>query len=178
MKTIAIHEVMRLVCIAVVLGSLTTGCASAGGTGVTARSVPVTPAPKASGQPIVKLSTFPQKFEVQGDRASVFDFAVTQPGPLTVDVQVQGTPVIVMLQSPGGQPMMQRGIGNLRLNYNVTPADVQRNLFWQVQIRSWCEEDCLKAAANQQRSVGSIIVQYPPVDQGAVQRAMGMSPPR
>jgi hypothetical protein len=114
---------------------------------------------------------------VQGDRVGFFDFAVTQPGPIMVDVQVEGAPVIVTLQSPGGQPMMQRGIGTLRLNYNVTPPDIQRNLFWQVQIRSWCEEDCLKAA-NQRRSVGTVMVQHPPIDQGAVQRAMGMSPAR
>lgn len=170
MKTIGVHPVMRLFCIAV-LGSMTAGCASAGGTGVSPRAVPVAPAPKATGQPIAKLSTFPQKFEVQGDRASVFDFAVTQPGPVMVDVQVQGAPVIVTLQSPGGQPMMQRGTGNLQLKYNVTPPDIQRNLFWQVQIRSWCEEDCLKAT-NAQGSVGSIMVQHPLVDQGAVQRAM------
>ena len=177
MKTVAVHLDMRVLSIAVLFG-LTAGCASAGGTGVSARAVPVTPAPKASAQPMTKLSTFPQKFEVQGDRPGVFDFAVTQPGPVLVDVQVQGAPVIVMLQSPGGQPMTQRGIGNLRLNYNVTPADVQRNLFWQVQIRSWCEEDCLKAAANQQRSQGSVMVQHPQVDQGAVQRAVGMSTAR
>lgn len=171
MKTLAMHPVTRFCCMAVFVGSLTTGCASAGGTGVSTRAVPVAPALKASSQSMPKLSTFPQKFDLQGAGVDSFDFAVTQPGPIMVDVQVQGTPVIVTLQSPGGQPIMQRGIGNLRLNYNVTPPDIQRNLFWQVQIRSWCEEDCLKAAI-QQRSIGSVMVQRPPVDQGAVQRAM------
>jgi len=170
MKTLeTVH--IRLISIALLLGNLTLGCASAGGTGVSARAVPVTPVPKVSSSSVAKLSTFPQKFDLQGAGVDSYDFAVTQPGPVTVDVQVQGTPVIVTLQSPGGQPMMQRGIGTLRLNYNVTPQDIQRNLFWQVQIRSWCEEDCLKAAI-QQRSLGSVMVQHPPVDQGAVQRAM------
>ena len=173
MKTRDVKVRISLVSIALLFGNLPAGCASVG-PDVTTRAVPVKPAPTAPSQPIAKLSTFPQKFDLQGAGVDSFGFAVTQPGPITVEVQAQGAPVIVTLQSPGGQPMTQRGTGNVRLNYNVTPPDVQRNLFWQVQIRSWCEEDCLKAG----RSVGSVMVQSPPVDQAAVQRAMGASTPR
>ena len=174
MKTRDVKVRISLVSIALLFGNLTAGCASVGGTSVAPRAVSSTPAPKTSSSSVVQLTTFPQKFDVQGATANSFGFAVTQPGPITVEVQAQGAPVIVTLQSPGGQPMTQRGTGNVRLNYNVTPPDVQRNLFWQVQIRSWCEEDCLKAG----RSVGSVMVQHPPVDQAAVQRAMGASTAR
>lgn len=133
---------------------------------------PVLMKPGESGQAKVALPTFPRKFEVQGPESDSFGFAVTQPGPIAVEVQVQESPMVVTLQSlGGGQPIIQRGTGLLRLFYNVTPQDVQRSLFWQVQIRAWCEDDCL-TAGKRPRATGSVMVQHPQVDQAAVQRAM------
>lgn len=127
--------------------------------------------PSASDHAKVTLPTFPKKFEVQGPESDSFGFAVTQPGPIAVDVQAQGAPVLVTLQRSSGQPIIQKGIGLLRLFYNVTPQDVQRSLFWQIQIRSWCEDDC-RTAGKRSRATGSVMVQHPPVDQAAVQKAM------
>jgi len=127
--------------------------------------------PDAGGRANVVLPTFPQQFAVQGPETDSFGFAVTQPGTIAVDVLAQGAPVVVTLQSPGGQPIIQQGTGLLRFNYNVTPQDVQRSLFWQVQIRAWCEDDCLTAGKRPQ-AAGSVIVQHPPVDQAAVQKAI------
>ncbi len=124
----------------------------------------------ASSAP-VQLPRFPQKFDVQGPESDSFGFAVTQPGPIAVDVQAQGAPVIVTLQSPGGPPIIQQGTGLLRLFYTVTPQDVQRSLFWHVQVKAWCEEDCL-TAGKRPRSTGSVAVQHPPMDQAAVQKAV------
>ena len=76
----------------------------------------VAPQPEAISQPNAQLPTFPLKFEVQGPEVDSFGFAVTQPGPVMVDVQAQGAPVIVTLQSPGGQPITQRATGNFRMN--------------------------------------------------------------
>lgn len=129
--------------------------------------------PSQTGQPIlrrepVQLPTFPQKFEVQGPEMQTFGFAVTQPGPIVVDVQGQGAPVIVTLQSPGTQPITQQATGNLRLNYMVTPQDVHRSLFWTVQIR------LAQSRPPQQggRATGSVNVQYPPVNQATVEQAV------
>lgn len=133
-------------------------------------AVPATPG--AASHANVALPTFPKKFEVQGPESDSFGFAVTQPGPIAVEVQVQGAPVVVTLQSlGGGQPITQQGPGLLRLFYNVTAPDVQRSLFWQVQVKAWCEEDCL-TAGKRPRAAGVVRVQHPPVDQAAVQKAM------
>lgn len=123
------------------------------------------------GQPDQRPPTFPQQFNVQGPEAASLGFAVTQPGPVVINVQAQGAPIVVTLQSPGIQPMTQKGTGALRLNYNVTPQDVQRSLFWTVQVRGWCEDDCL-VAGKRTRSAGSIMVQHPPIDEGAVRQSM------
>jgi len=136
----------------------------------TKSAVPATPG--AASHANVSLPTFPKKFEVQGPESDSFGFAVTQPGPIAVEVQAQGAPVVVTLQSLGGdQPITQQGPGLLRLFYNVTAPDVQRSLFWQVQVRAWCEEDCL-TAGKRPRAAGVVRVQHPPVDQAAVQKAI------
>ncbi len=123
------------------------------------------------GQPALQLPKFPQQFNVQGPEVHSLVFAVTQPGPVVVDVQAQGAPIVVTLQSPGGQPTTNRGTGTVRLNYNVTPQDVKRGLFWTAQVRAWCEEDC-RAAGRRPQSSGSVMVQHPPIDQAVVQQAM------
>jgi hypothetical protein len=127
--------------------------------------------PASPGQSTVKMPTFPQKFEVQGPESDSYGFAVTQPGPIVVDVKAQGAPVVVTLQSPGGQPVTQQGSGNLRVNYNATAQDVQRSLFWTLLIRAWCEEDC-RTANKRPKAIGSVMVQHPPVNQAAVQQAI------
>lgn len=115
-----------------------------------------------------QLPTFPQKFDVQGPESDSFGFAVTQPGPVVIDVQGQGAPVMVTLQSPGGQPIAQQATGNLRMNYTVTAQDVQRSLFWTVYLR------LVQPAPPQMggRAEGTINVQHPPVNQAAVQQAI------
>lgn len=133
-------------------------------------AVPATP--EAASYADVALPKFPRKFDVQGPESDSFGFAVTQPGPIAVEVQAQGAPVVVTLQSlGGGQPITQQGPGLLRLFYNATAQDVQRSVFWQVQVRAWCEEDCL-TVGKRPRAAGVVRVQHPPVDQAAVQKAM------
>ncbi len=125
----------------------------------------------APGQANAQLPKFPKKFDVQGPESDSFGFAVTQPGAIVVDVQAQGAPVVVTLQSQGGQPIKQQGTGAIKLSYNVTPQDVQRSILWHVQVRAWCEDDCLKAA-QRPRAAGSVMVQHPPVNQALVQQTV------
>jgi len=124
--------------------------------------------PGAPGQPNAQLPTWPQKFDVQGPESDSFGFAVTQPGPVVVDVQVQGAPVIVTLQGPAPQPISQQGTGQIRLTYNATPQDVQKSVLWGIQIR------LAQPAPPQQggRAGGMVMVQYPPVNQAVVQQAV------
>lgn len=122
----------------------------------------------APGQPNAQLPTYPQKFDVKGPEVDTFGFAVTQPGPVVVEVQSQGAPVIVTLQGLASQPMSQQGTGPVRLSYMVTPQDVQSGPFWRVQIR-------LAQPAPPQlggRADGMINIQYPPVNQAALDQVI------
>lgn len=116
----------------------------------------------------IQLPTWPQKFEVQGPEVGSFGFAVTQAGPIAIDVQAQGAPILVTLQSAGSQTVTRQATGNLRMNHMVTSQDVQRSLFWTVQIR------LAQPMPPQQggRAGGAINVQHPPVNHQQVQAAL------
>ena len=122
----------------------------------------------APGQPNAQLPAYPQKFEVKGPEVGSFGFAVTQPGSVVVDVQIQGAPVIVTLLGPVPQPISQQGAGPVRLTYNVTPQDIQKSLLWRVQIR------LAQPAPPQQGGLatGMVNIQYPPVNQAVLEQAV------
>jgi hypothetical protein len=122
----------------------------------------------APGRPNAQLPTFPQNFDVQGPALESIGFAVTQPGPVVVEVQSRGAAVIVTLAGPSRQPVGQQGSGAIRLSYDVTEKDVQQSFLWAVQIR------LAQPAPPQQggRASGIVRVQSPPVDQAALQRAV------
>ena len=113
-----------------------------------------------------QMPNFPQKFDVQGQEIDSFGFAVTQPGALVVDIQAQGPAVVVTLQPSGGQPITQQASGSQRLTHMVTPQDVQRSLFWLVQIRL-SQPVPPKSGGH---ATGMVNVQSPPVDQSIVQK--------
>lgn len=122
----------------------------------------------ASGQPNAQLPTFPQRFEVRGPEVASFGFAVTQPGPVVVEIQSQGVPVIATLQGVASQPMSQQGSGPVRLSYMVTPQDVQSGPFWRVQIRL-AQPMPLQLGG---RAEGMINIQHPPVNQAALDQGI------
>ena len=124
--------------------------------------------PGAPGQPNAQLPTWPQQFALQGPERDSFGFAVTQPGPVVVEVQSQGAPVIVTLQGPAPQPISQQGSGQIRLTYNVTAQEVQQSVLWGLQIR--LAQPAPPAQGG--RASGMVNVQHPPVNQAAVQQAV------
>ena len=124
--------------------------------------------PGAPDQTNVQLPAYPQKFDVQGPERDSFGFAVTQPGPVVVEVQSQGAPVIVTLQGPAPQPISQQGSGQIRLTYNVTAQEVQQSVLWGLQIR--LAQPAPPAQGG--RASGMVNVQHPPVNQAAVQQAV------
>jgi hypothetical protein len=107
------------------------------------------------------LPSWPQPFSVRGPETSSFGFAVTQPGPIAVEVQWQGPPLRVALQGPNG--VEQTGAGRVVLNYVVTPQDLQRGVLWSVNVSL---QTAAPTAAN-----GQIVVRHPPVDAASAQRA-------
>ena len=118
-------------------------------------------APPQQGQ----MPTFPQNFAVQGPESASFGFAVTQPGPIMVDVRAQGAPVIVTLQNLAAPPMTQQGSGHVHLAYQVTPQDVQKSTIWTVRIK--LAHAALPPAGV--HATGTVMVQHPPADPGVVQ---------
>src|SRR5437867_4389786 len=157
-----------LILTGLVVGCSTSGPAPEGTSGaVEGRGVPRAQRPPAAPQPMQE-PTWPQNFEVQGPESASFGFAVTQPGPVVVDVQVQGAPVIVTLQGPAPQPDSPPSSGPVRRTYNVTPQDVQKSLFWAVQIR--LAQPMPPGQGG--RAGGSVMVQHPPVNVVQVQAAV------
>ena len=106
---------------------------------------------------------FPQKFEVRGPENASFAFPVTQPGPVVVDVRWEGPDLDAVLAGPN--MVRQRGNGNLVINYNVTPQDLQKGTLWTINLR-------IAAPAPGAAVSGQINVQSPPVDGAAATRAM------
>lgn len=122
----------------------------------------------APGQPNAQLPTFPQRFEVRGPEVASFGFAVTQPGPVVVEIQSQGVPVTATLQGMASQPLSQQGSGPVRLSYMVTPQDVQNSPFWRVQIRL-AQPVPLPLGG---RAEGMINIQHPPVNPAALDQGI------
>jgi len=127
--------------------------------GIEARSVPG--APSQQGQ----MLTFPQKFDVRGQEVDSFGFAVTQPGPITIDVQAQGAPVNVTLQGLASPPIAQQGTGRVHLIYQVTPQDVQKSALWAVKVK--LVQPGVPPQGGQ--ASGTVMVQHPPADPAVVQ---------
>ena len=114
-----------------------------------------------------QLPAYPQPFDIQGPITRSFGFAVTQPGEVVVDVQIAGASVVAVLQGAVAQPIVQQSAGGpLRLTYNVTLQDVQQSVVWSVQLR------LANPTERRGRASGTINIQYPPVDQSAVQRVV------
>ncbi|BFU94116.1 MAG: hypothetical protein NTNFB02_08380 [Nitrospira sp.] len=116
-------------------------------------------APGTLAQQKSQLPTWPQKWDVNNRELAGFGFGVTQAGPITVEVQSQGAPVVVSLSSGAPQPVQQQsGSGTIRLSYNVTPAEVQRSVLWQVRIA------LAQPGGPPAQAAGTITVQHPPAD--------------
>jgi len=90
-----------------------------------------------------------------------------------VTVQAQGAPLSLSVEGPlpnPSPPMVQSGAGTLRINYTVTPQDLQRGMFWQFHV-GLAQPSPPQSGA---RANGSVTVQHPPVDQAKVTQAMAV----
>lgn len=116
--------------------------------------------PSMAQQPAPQERPWPQSFVIQGTDRAEFGFAVTQPGPIAVDVQAEGAPVRVDLIGPATRT--QSGQGRVAFRYAATAADVQRGVFWHIVIASALPNAVVR---------GSVNVQHPPGDGGAIGNA-------
>ena len=119
-------------------------------------------AAEVAGTP-TSLPIWPQTFEISGPETAGFGFVVTQPGPVSIDVDTRGMPVVVSLTGPGSVPLQRSGSGKLQLAIDVTPQDLQRGLLWSINIG-------MANKVMSARASGSVSLTEPPVD---VARALG-----
>jgi hypothetical protein len=119
--------------------------------------------PSAADTPVA----WPQSFSITGPKEASFGFPVTQPGQVVVEIQVQGAPVVAVLR--GTQAFQTQGTGALRLTYTATTEDLQKALFWNVNVRL-VQPAPQGAAAN-----ATVTVRYPPADMARVQAALGVA---
>jgi hypothetical protein len=121
-------------------------------------------APGAPAQQKFQLPSWPQNFVIEDRKQASLGFAVTQPGPLVVDVQWQGPPLEAVLRGPSAQPIVQRGQGQVRLTYQVTPQDVQTGVLWVLNL------GLLPNTKGQ--ATGQVSVQYPPANEAQAETAV------
>jgi hypothetical protein len=140
---------------------------------IESRGMPQTQKPIQPGMPVqpgapaqqkLQLPTWPQTFDIEDHQPASFGLAFTQPGPLVVDVQWQGPPLEATLRGPSAQPIAQRGQGQIRLTYQVTPQDVQRGVLWVVNLAM--------LPNTQGRATGHVTVQHPPVNEAQAEAAV------
>jgi hypothetical protein len=125
-----------------------------------------TAAPPAAA-PQSREVQWPQSFALRGFEVRTYGFAVTQPGPIVLDVNSQGAPLDLVLQGPIPQALEQQGSGALHLSYTVTSQDIQRGVLWHVMLRM-----VPAAAQTGAESAGNIGVRHPPADERIVKQAI------
>jgi hypothetical protein len=116
--------------------------------------------------------TWPQRFELTDGTPASFGFAVTQPGPIRVYVELQGAPVVIALNGP--RPQQQAGSGRMQLEYVVTPQDIQQSPYWSVRLT--LQQPPVRATRG--LAVGSVNVQAPPVDFAGLQTRFNAEAPQ
>lgn len=129
--------------------------------------------PCASAQtPTQGPPTWPQSFELTDRRPAGFGFAVTQPGPIVVEVETRGAPVVVALK--GARVLEKAGTGRVQLDYVVTAQDIQQSPYWSVRIA------LQNAPANGTQALagGSVNVRTPPVDVAGLEARLNAELPQ
>jgi hypothetical protein len=113
----------------------------------------------------LQLPAWPQRFDITGPESVSFGFIVTQPGPVIVDIQTNGTPIVASLQSAQPPAAEQSGSGSLHLAYQVTARDIQTNPMWTIKMKL-AQPMSAESAGH---AAGNVAVHAPAVDPGVAQ---------
>lgn len=112
----------------------------------------------------------PWRFELFAGERTSSGFAVTQPGPVRVEVQAAGVPLLVTLRRPNGRLIERQGSGTIVIDDAASAADVDKGVLWGVGVRA-AQEPARATAATLTAGVvpravagGTLSVQHPPVD--------------
>jgi hypothetical protein len=108
---------------------------------------------------------WPQSFQLVTDGTPYsVGFAVTQPGPVTVQVTSQGAPVKVSVIGPATQPNPQVGTGAMHIDINASAADVQKSSLWIVRVEPAAIVPVTPFQSRQVIASGTVTVQHAPTN--------------
>jgi hypothetical protein len=110
---------------------------------------------------------WPQSFTLSGPIMRTFGVPVTQPGPIEVDLQVNGAPVVATLQGHAGELTRQQGAGSLHMSYVASASDIQESPI--IVLTATLAAPQLPPAAT--TSV-TVTVRHPPIDAARLKAAM------
>ncbi len=106
-------------------------------------------------------------FEVYPGEPLAIGFAVTEPGPISVEATWKGAALSVSLTGPLSKPIEKSGKGSAKVEYVVTAEDVKRSGLWTVTLR---EERPGKADAKAKAAAaGEVILAHPAADMKRVE---------
>jgi hypothetical protein len=111
-----------------------------------------------SGEP-----AWPQNFQLPQGESRGFAFPVTQPGPISVSIRTQGTPIVATLSGAAAQPIQQSGTGTLTVTHTATAAEVAKSSIWILTISANTSPPLLRTTPTIVAQ-GTVSVQHPPGD--------------
>ena len=141
---------------------------------------PQTATPRWCEEDCLLGPTKPMRFELQAGERESGGFAVTAPGPIKIQVQASGVPLVLSLRRPDGRIVERQGSGNIVIDDAASAADIAKGVLWGVGLRAAQEAPVGTAAPGMHtmpRAVagGTLSVQHPPTDAAQVQAAMKRS---
>jgi hypothetical protein len=135
----------------------------------TSKTKETTPKP-APGEAVTEA---PKAFAVTGSGRDSFNFYASQLGPIRVQVQSRGAPVVITVFHPDGRKVDQTGSGEFTFEDTVSAADIARGHVWGIGVRAASATTASSTVAS-----GSIIVTHPASDRAAVQAQLDTLPSR
>ncbi len=118
----------------------------------------------------------PLRFELLAGERESAGFAVTAPGPIKIQVQAQGVPLIVSLRRPDGRTVERQGSGSIVIDDAASAADIARGVLWGVGVRAAQEAPPLagdgRRAPPRAVAGGTLSVQHPLADAAQVQAVL------
>jgi hypothetical protein len=99
------------------------------------KTLPPSKAVPAPAAPAVAPASMTQALALGTGERTSFGFVVGSPGPIVVNAQWTGVPLIVSLVKPGGASLDQQGAGSATLKYTATADDVKQGTLWSVSVR-------------------------------------------
>jgi hypothetical protein len=134
------------------------------------------PPPPAAAHPAEPV--WPLKVELLPRERESHAFYVTQAGPVKVQLQISGAPVVLSLRRPDGRVVERTGSGELVIDDTATAVDLARGVVWGIGLRAAQEPPPaplvpgLKPPPARPLATGTLLVQHPAASPVALQAGL------